>query len=97
MLRQRFVGVAPLGNAISFWIKGDIMVWSPDILPMLIIFCGCCFVIEDPRIKVGYDWGMAYLCDSYLVTAVQREVASAFCCRDLVRIRGVFPEAFLFR
>ena len=59
MLRQRFVGVAPLGNAISFWIKGDIMVWSPDILPMWIIFCDCCFSIEDPRKKVGNDRGMA--------------------------------------
>ena len=56
------------------------MVWSPDILSMLMLQIyytyGCCFVIEDPRIKVGDDRGMAYLCVSYLVTAVQREVAS---------------------
>ena len=62
MLRQRFVGVAPLGYVISFWIKGDIMVWSPDILPMLMlqIYYTLWLLLcdRDPGIKVGNDRGM---------------------------------------
>ena len=50
------------------------MAWSPDTLPMWLLqshlLCGCCFVIEGPRIKVANDPGMAYSSSSYLVTEV---------------------------
>ena len=58
----------------------------------LIFLCGCCLVIEGPRIKVPKDWGMTYSCSSYLVAEVARPCVG----RDLtvtLGSRDVPPEA----
>ena len=57
-------------------VKGGIIAWSPDIYLygglQSHLLCGCCLVIEGPRIKVPKDRGVAYSCSSYLVTEVTR-------------------------
>ena len=85
---DKVMRVAPFRVCHFLLEKGSVMVWSPDTFLCgcfnLIILCGCCFVIEGPRIKVANDRGAAYSSSSYLVTEVTRPCVG----RDPVRFLG---------